>query len=222
MELDESKLLDVIYLSNPAVKKSVVFDLRKKVNPGGTLVVSITGVDNANQGLPDFWVSVSVQGVTFVNEDKDKAIIRTMFSDAMQSVMRWTPQQLTQAFGMDAPAAVVGIIDIASTIASNATIHSFNITCRLAVTDAYLEYYEHPLPVFQVDDVGFGVVYLRFVNSDPCAVQRITQHETTAPDGGKRSFSVYEVAYGDWDDRANLTYYPINQSIPVEIPDSES
>lgn len=217
MELDESKLLDVIYLSNPAVKKSVVFDLREKVNPGGTLVVSITGVDNANQGLPDFWVSVSVQGVTFVNEDKDKAIIRTMFSDAMQSVMRWTPQQLTQAFGMDAPAAVVGIIDISSTIASNATIHSFNITCRLATTDLYLEYYEHPLPVFDVDDTGSGVVFLRFVNSDPCAVQRFTTVIEVDQDGVQHKTETHEVAYGNWADRASLTYYPINQSIPVQI-----
>ena len=86
----------------------------------------------------------------------------------------------------------------------------------MATTELYLEYYEHPLPVFEVDDTGTGITYIRFVSTSPCAVQRITQQETTAPDGGARSVSVYEVAYGEWEDRESMTYYPINQPVPVE------
>ena len=218
MVLDESKLLDVITLNNPDVLTSIYSDIEHDVNPGGTLVVSITGIDNANQGLPDFWVSVSVQGCTYVADDPAKSVIREMLSDAMTSIIRWTPEMLTAAFDMDAPAAVVGIIDIASTLSSNSTVNTFNITCRLAVTDAYLEYYEHPLPVFQVDETASGVVFLRFVDSSPCAIQRISK--VSMPDGSK--LEIHEVAIGNWADRATLTYYPINQPIPIEIPDSES
>jgi hypothetical protein len=42
-------------------------------------------------------------------------------------------------------------------------------------------------------------------------VKRITEEST----GGATTTTI-EHAYGAWEDRASLTYYPINQAIPVE------
>lgn len=222
MIFDESKLLPLIGLTNAEVVKSTSYDPLHDVNPPGTLVVANTGFDVANQGLPDYWVYIEIQGETFVDSDPDKSIIRQMYSDALASVSRWTPAQVTSALGWDAPAKVVGIINIRSFLQLDSSARVFRITLTLATTDTLLEYYEHPLPVYQIDDTGMGVQYIRFVNSTPCAVQRITKVETVAPDGGARSVVTREVAYGDWNDRANLTYYPINQPVPVQSDNSNT
>ena len=216
MTLEPEKLLDLIQLTVPNVVKAVEYDRNVLQSGSGMLVSAITAIENANQGLPDYWVDVQISGMTFSGFDSNGSVLRQIHHDALGAVQRWTPAAVTAAFGLDAPAAVVGIINIASTFSNSAGYHEFSITCRLATTELYLEYYEHALPVFEVVKEESGVQYLRFVNTSPCAVQRITQQETTAPDGGKRSVSVYEVAYGDWDDRENLTYYPINQPVPVQ------
>lgn len=216
MTLDPEKLLDLIQLTVPDVVKAVEYDRNVLQSGSGMLVSAITAIENANQGLPDYWVDVQISGMTFTGFDSDGSVLRQIHHDALGAIQRWTPAAVTSAFGLDAPAAVVGIISIASTFSNGAGYHEFSITCRLATTELYLEYYEHPLPVFEIFNDGNGVQYLRFVNTSPCAVQRVTKQETTAPDGGKRSVSVYEVAYGDWDDRENLDYYPINQPVPVQ------
>lgn len=216
MMLDPEKLLDLIQLTVPNVVKAVEYDRNVLQTGSGMLVSAITAIENANQGLPDYWVDVQIFGMTFAGFDSDGSVLRQIHADALGAVQRWTPAVVTAAFGLDEPAAVVGIINIASTFSNGAGYHEFSVTCRLATTELYLEYYEHPLPVFEIVNDGNGVQYLRFVNTSPCAVQRVTKQETTAPDGGKRSLFVYEVAYGDWDDCANLDYYPINTPVPVQ------
>jgi hypothetical protein len=84
------------------------------------------------------------------------------------------------------PASVVGIINIASTFNYDGQTNIFRITLRLATTGAYLTYYERELPVYEVDDAGNGITYLRFANTSPCAVQRITRVQSFAEDGGVR------------------------------------
>jgi len=216
MIFDESKLLYLLPTTLPDVEKLAAYDLSQCVNPGGTLAVSISGMDVANQGLPDYWVYVNVTGQTLVECDPDKSIIRQMYADALAAVQNWTPANVTAALEWDSPAAVVGIINIRSAVQLDGACRIFRIDLTLATTDVFLEYYEHPLPIYQCEDTGTGVQYIRFMDETPCAVQRITTVNTTAPDGGIRTTITREVAFGDWADRENLTYYPVNQPVPVQ------
>lgn len=214
--IDPSKFLDLVPLSNPNVSKSVSFDLETAQNGAGAFVAAITGVTQANQGLPDYFVDVTLSGLTFPENDPDKQVILTMHAEALSAVQAFTPQILSAALGFTDPAAVIGIINLDSSFAYDGSTNIFRINFRLVTTDAYLSYYENALPTYEVDDVGNGVTYIRFANTNPCAVQRITRVQTTDPDGGLRASTVREVAYGSWADRENLTYYPINQPIPVQ------
>jgi hypothetical protein len=217
MIFDESKLLDILSTSLSGVEKIASYDLSQAVNPGGTLAVSVSGIDNANQGLPDYFVYVTVMGQMLVECDPDKSLIRQLYADTLASVQHWTPASVTAALGWDSPAAVLGIINIRSAVQLDGAARVFRIDLTLVTTEVFLEYYEHPLTEYQVFDAGNGVTYVRFVNADPCAIQRITRTETVAPDGGARIQTVREVAYGSWSDPASLTYYPINQPVPVQI-----
>lgn len=209
--------LDLVPLSADGVTKSVSFDLATAQNGGGAFVASIAAVTQANQGLPDYWVDVVFSGMTFPEYDPDKEIILTMHAEALSAVQSFTPELLSSALGFQSPAAVVGIINIESSFSYDGSTNIFRITFRLATTDAFLTYYETPLPEYEVYDAGNGITYVRFANTNPCAVQRITRVTTVAPDGGIRIAIVREVAYGDWADKENLTYYPINQPVPVQI-----
>ena len=214
--IDPSKFLELVTLSNPDVTKSVNFDLETAQNGAGAFVCSITGVQNANQGLPDYWVDIVFSGMTFPENDPNKETFLTMHAETISAVQSFTPQLLSSALGFNAPAAVLGIINIESTFSYDGSTNIFRVQFRIATTDAYLSYYETPLPAYEVDDAGNGITYIRFATSTPCAVQRVTRVQTTAPDGGIRSTVTREVAIGDWNDRANLTYYPINQPVPVQ------
>lgn len=214
MVLNPEKLLDLIQITVPCVK-ALAWDRTIMQSGTGMLTTAITGMEPANEGLPDYWIDVRVAGMTFNGADPDGETLRQIHHDALGAVQRWTPAAVTAAFGLDAPAAIVGIIGIFCTFNNSAGYREFEITCRFASTEMYLEYYEHPLPVFEVDDTGTGIQYIRFVNTSPCAVQRVTTVETTAEDGGTRSTMIHEVAFGAWAERETLTYYPINQPIPI-------
>ena len=218
--IDPAKLLDLVTLSNPAVTKSVNFDLETAQNGAGAFVASITGVTGCHPGfpnVPDYFVDVVFSGMTFPEYDPDKQTFLTMHAEALNAVQNFTPQLLTAALGFPAPAYVMGILNVESTFAYDGATNIFRISFRMVTTEAFLSYYEQPLPEYQVYDAGNGVTYVRFANTNPCAVQRITRVQTVAPDGGIRVQTVREVAYGDWDDKENLVYYPINQPVPVTI-----
>ena len=215
--IDPAKFLDLVPLSNEEVTKSVNFDLETVQNGAGAFVASITGVTNANQGLPDYFVDVVFSGMTFAENDPTKETILTMHAEALNAVQNFTPQLLTAALGFSEPAAVLGIINIESTFSYDGQTNIFRIMFRVVTTDAFLSYYETPLPEYEVYDAGNGITYIRFANTDPCAIQRVTRVQTVAPDGGIRVSVIREVAYGSWADKENLTYYPINQPVPVQI-----
>ena len=64
-----------------------------------------------------------------------------------------------------------------------------------------------------IEEAGGGVTYIRFFADDAdgnCAVKRITE----VSEGGATTTTI-EHAFGAWADRATLTYYPINQAIPI-------
>ena len=214
--INPANLLPLFNLTADGVTKSTSFDLDVAQNGAGSFVVSVSAVTVANQGLPDYWVDIVLSGLTFPENDPDKQIILTMHAEALNTVCSWSPELLTSVLEFVAPAAVVGIVDINSNFAYDGQTNIFRIQFRLATTGTYLAYYERELPTYEVDDAGNGITYLRFANETPCAIQRITRVETTAEDGGVRSQIIREVTMGDWSERETLTYYPINQPIPVE------
>lgn len=213
--IDPAKLLPLFNLSADGVTKSTSFDLDVAQNGAGSFVVSVGAVTVANQGLPDYWVDLVIAGLTFPENDPDKSIILNMHAEALNTVCSWNPQYISSILELADPAAVVGIINIASTFNYDGQTNIFRITLRLATTGAYLTYYERELPVYEVDDAGNGITYIRFADSSPCAVQRITRVQSFAEDGGVRVSTTREVAIGDWANRTELDYYPINQPIPV-------
>ena len=218
--IDPAKFLELVTLTNGAVTKTVNFDLKTAQNGAGAFVASIVGVTGCHPGLPnvpDYFVDVVFSGMTYPNLDPDKQTFLTMHAQSLNAVQNFTPELLTAALGFDAPARVLGILNVDSSFSYDGATNIFRISFRMVTTEVFLAYYEHPLPEYQVYDAGNGVTYVRFFNSDPCAIQRITRTVTTAPDGGLRSETVREVAYGSWADRENLTYYPINQPVPITI-----
>ena len=209
-EFDETKLLSMFDFSTADVVKCGAFDYTQAVHPGGQFIVSLTGVENANEGLPDFFFNVSFEGMTFVAEDPDKAIIRTMFHEAWKTVINFTAETCDAALELARPAQCVGVIRRTSTSGSNASVHTFRIDCVLVLTDFFGTYVEHPLPIYEVKYSG-NTAYIRFTVNTPCAVQRIRKVQQ-----GTVRTTEHMVAYGEWENRENLTYYPINQPVPVE------
>lgn len=214
--IDPAKFLPLFELRLSSVTKTTAYNLESDVNPDGTLCVAISSIDVANQGLPDYWVGVSVSGMTLADRDPNGDVLREMHADAFETVNRFTPAQLTEALGFAPSCAVLGIIEITSHFSSDGHVHTFRIDFRIATSGNYLFYTEKPLPEYEIADGESGVIYMRFVNTSPCAVQRLTTVQTTAEDGGTRSVTTREAGYGAWEDRENLTYYPINSPIPVQ------
>ncbi len=62
-----------------------------------------------------------------------------------------------------------------------------------------------PMP-YQVDEASAFVTYIRYTDGSPCAIHRITIAGTVTQ---------FDWAYGDWANRASLTYKPIND--PAEV-----
>lgn len=214
--IDPAKLLPLFNLSADGVTKSTSFDLDVAQNGAGSFVVSVGAVTVANQGLPDYWVDLVVAGLTFPENDTNKSIIMNMHAEALNTVCSWSPEYLTSIFELVSPATVVGIINISSTFNYDGATNIFRITLRLATTGAYLTYYERELPVYEVDDAGNGITYIRFADSSPCAIQRVRKEQSFAEDETVHTITTREVAIGDWANRRELDYYPINQPIPVE------
>lgn len=64
-----------------------------------------------------------------------------------------------------------------------------------------------------VEEAGGGVTYICFTPDDDNGkrvVKRITE------DG---NITTIEHGYGEWADKENITYYPINEAIPVTVED---
>lgn len=61
---------------------------------------------------------------------------------------------------------------------------------------------------------GVTVKYICYNNSDPRAIQRITKTKV-----GSVTTTKIENAFGAWEDRETLEYFPVNDPIIVSAPD---
>lgn len=66
-----------------------------------------------------------------------------------------------------------------------------------------------------VEDAGGGVKYICFTPDDDQG-KRVVERIMEVTSGSVKTTTI-EHAYGAWADRASLTYYPINEAIPVVV-----
>ena len=66
-----------------------------------------------------------------------------------------------------------------------------------------------------VEEAGGGITYICFTPDDANG-KRVVKRITEASAGGATTTTI-EHGYGVWADRASLTYYPINEAIPVTV-----
>jgi len=64
---------------------------------------------------------------------------------------------------------------------------------------------------------GVTVKYICYNNNDPRAIQRITKTKV-----GSVTTTKIENAFGAWEDRATLEYFPVNDPIIVTTADEEN
>ena len=134
MSLDETKLFSIVTVAD-GISEGVYYDFERLVNPAGTLVVATASVSEANPGLPDYFVDIFFLGGAHVDQDPDKSIIRKLHSDVLASVKSWTPDAVTDALGLAAPARCCAILNITSTMANDRTKNAFRLDVRLVLTD---------------------------------------------------------------------------------------
>ena len=68
---------------------------------------------------------------------------------------------------------------------------------------------------FIVNDVGGGVKYICYTPDDENG-KRVIERVTESSSGGA-TLTTIEHGYGEWANPGDITYYPINQAIPVEV-----
>lgn len=206
MSLDETKLFEIIPVDSFIVK-TASFDLESPVKPEGTLVIETTGIEVANLGCPDYFVNISLLGMTYVECDPDKAIMRKMFADVMTAVQAWTPELVTQAFGFEYPARCVGIININSTISSDKSMHVFRLDVRLVLSDVILSTDYHGQGVAFLAEETWNnnhtvkTAYICYSNQ---SIRPITRVVTTKV-GNTKTIEI-SFACGEWENRENLVY----------------
>lgn len=124
-------LLSAIPLSDTGVEKRTFYDQENPVSGRGVLIVTLTNRDQPYPGLPIWFVSVSVRGVTFPSVDTEQSIIRQMYTDALKSVQGWTAEGLTTAVGLK----IDGILPVTSAaIRGDADRFTFAVDFRLAMS----------------------------------------------------------------------------------------
>ena len=77
---------------------------------------------------------------------------------------------------------------------------------------------ENPAPPiekvpYKVKEVGGGVTYLCYTPTDEngnCVVEKITDSSSSGV-----QLTTREHGFGSWDDPSGITFYPINEAIPV-------
>jgi len=70
---------------------------------------------------------------------------------------------------------------------------------------------------YMVEDTGTGVKYMCYNDKPQRAIQRITKTKV-----GTVTTTKIENAFGAWEDRATLEYFPVNDPIIVTTADEEN
>lgn len=65
---------------------------------------------------------------------------------------------------------------------------------------------------YETETASGGITYKRLENTNPCVIWK----ETVTTNGGNTNTKL-EFGWGDWSDKANLTYVPINSSLEIDV-----
>ncbi len=128
--------IDVRY-GNGIVKVDC-YDPEKITDGRGVITAEVTKVEQCNPGLPDYFVSISVLGLTFSSEDPDKELIRSLFDDAMTALRRLEGETARRNFDLHLPAGarLVGVLPVTNAaIREGEDRHMFTIDRRLVFSD---------------------------------------------------------------------------------------
>ena len=125
-----SGILNSLTITGQGVDVTDSFDPTSRPDGSGAVTCEITRFEQINPGLPDFFVHLSILGMTFASVDTSKTVIRTTFADVMRSVLAFTPASLTTATGV----TVDGILQISNAaIREDADRFMFTVDFKIAV-----------------------------------------------------------------------------------------
>lgn len=126
-------LLDLVTLRDATVVKTDSFDV-SNVATGAELTAEITRIEQANPGLPDYFLHVSILGRSFVSEDPDKEVVRGMFDDVLAAYSTFT--SVTLASCVPAGAKVLGVLPVTNAaIREGAEEYMFTVDFRIVVSE---------------------------------------------------------------------------------------
>lgn len=127
------ELLGLVTLRNESVVKTDSFAVAN-VATGAELTCEITKIEQANPGLPDYFLHVSILGRSFASEDPDKEVVRGMFDDALAAYRTFT--SVTLAPCIPAGAKVLGVLPVTNAaIREGAEEYMFTVDFKIVVTD---------------------------------------------------------------------------------------
>ena len=95
-----SGLLELIQLSSSDVKKVDSFDPGSEITGKGVVTAELIFVPAHPEvpSYPDYEISVAVKGMTYMSEDPQQQIIRSMFEDIIISLAGVTPERVQNFF----------------------------------------------------------------------------------------------------------------------------
>lgn len=128
--------IDVRY--GDGIVKVDSYDPDKITDGRGVITAEVTKIEQCNPGLPDYFVSVSVLGLSFASEDPDKELIRALFDDAMAALRRLDNETARRNFDLHLPegARLVGALPVTNAaIREGEDRHMFTIDRQLVFTD---------------------------------------------------------------------------------------
>lgn len=121
-------VLNKIALTGPGITKTDSWDGNTLMDGDGVLVAEILDVEQANPGLNDYFITISLVGMTQVSTDTDQEIIRKMFAETLNSVCALQKS--------DFPSGCCGILQTGkATPRSDDDRRTFSLEFKLVFTD---------------------------------------------------------------------------------------
>ena len=129
------KILDAIPLTPAGATKAHDFG-DASINPAGTVVCQVSDVTQPNLGLPDYFLTMSVQGLTFASVDPGQTVISQLYADCVNAISTMTPADLPGALPEGAVLAAVMPISTGR-IEEDEDQFGFSITFQIVAIDLH-------------------------------------------------------------------------------------
>ena len=125
-------MLTSVNLTSYGVQKTAAYNPDDVIDGAGVLVCEITNREQRYPGVPVWFLSVSIMGMTFDSVDPDQTIIREVFDDTLKSVQGWTASTLSASVGL----TIDGILPVTTAaIRGSADRYTFSVDFQLAMSN---------------------------------------------------------------------------------------